>query len=279
MLTYTHVYRQRALIVPAILGGLIFTPRLPAQVGLGLAPMRLEMRLSPGRQQSGALTLTNDSLAKTRIRAEILDFFIDPTETPQFERAFPQESEYSCRQWLSLNPMETELEPGATTLVRYTIRVPQEVTERSYHCAAGFTTMPTAEEMTATGLKTAVRIVAALYAVVGNPAVEGGLKEIKLEYVSEVQQAGWFAVVVMENHGLMHFRPSGELTLLGAEGQVVETSTFHPIPVLPKREQRFLFPLKEPITRGKYTLRARVDLGTHEIQEATAAVIVRSPNP
>jgi len=252
---------------------------LAAQVGLGLAPMRLEFRLAGGRQQSGSLTLTNGSAAKVRVRAEVLDFLIDDTDTPQFSRAYPQESDYSCRQWLSLNPMELDLEPGASTLVRYTMRLPQIVAERSYHCAAGFTTLPTAEQMTGTGLRSAVRIVAAFYVVVGNPAVEGGLKEINLEYVADPKQPGWRAVVVMENRGLMHFRPAGELALLAPEGGVLETTSFQSIPVLPKREQRFLLPLKGPIAPGKYTLRARVDLGTREIQEATAAVMARLPNP
>jgi hypothetical protein len=42
--------------------------------------------------------------------------------------------------------------------------------------------------------------------------------------------------------------------------------------VLPKRDQRFLFPLKLSAGPGKYTLRARVDLGGSEILEATSVV-------
>ena len=276
---HTHIHCKCAVILFAGLAGLAAAPRLAAQVGLGLAPMRLEIRLAAGRQHSGSVTLTNDSAAKVRIRAELLDFFIDDGQTPQFGRVWAQEASYSCRPWLSLNPMELELEPGATTMVRYTLRVPQGAGDGSYQCAAGFTTLATADQLTTTGLKTAVRIVAAFYAVIGNPAVEGGLKEIKLEYVPDPQQPGWRAVVVMENRGLMHYRPTGELALLAPGGEVLETSSFQSMPVLPKREQRFLFPLKGPISPGEYTLRARVDLGTREIQEATAAVMARMPNP
>ena len=52
---------------------------------------------------------------------------------------------------------------------------------------------------------------------------------------------------------------------------MVETSKFISLPVLPKRDQNFIFPL-ELTGPGRYTLRARVDLGGSEIQEATALV-------
>ena len=56
-------------------------------------------------------------------------------------------------------------------------------------------------------------------------------------------------------------------------GKVVESVKFVPLPVLPKRDQRFIFPLKLAGGPGKYTLRVRVDLGGSEILEATAVVV------
>lgn len=273
----SYLHRNCSLAL-AFLGAVAIARPLPAQVGLGLAPMRLELRLAPGAQHSGALTLTNDSRARLRVRTELLDFFIDSNETPQFDPALSQEAEFSCRSWLSLNPMEADLTPGFNLPVRYTIRVPQDTGDRSYHCAAGFTTLPPVEQITGTGLRTAVRIVAAFYVVVGQPAAQGGLKGIKLEPFSESGKLLWRAVVLVENRGLMHLRPTGALAVLDEEGKVVETAAFQPLPVLPRREQRFLFPLKAPTTGGRYTLRVRADLGTGEIQEATAAA-VPSPNP
>ena len=257
-----------------VTAGLLLAMALPlsAQLGLALAPMRVDLRLAPGQQYSGSLALTNDSTAKGRIRAELLDFFIDASASPQFVRSVPAEGEYSCRSWLSLNPTEMELQAGAHTAVRYTLRVPSNATERSYHCAAGFTTLPPAEQVAGTGIRMAVRAVAAFYVVVGNPPVEGGVKEVKLERVEDPKQSYWQAVVVLENHGLMHFRPSGEMAVLDAEGKTIETAVFVPMPVLPKREQRFLFPLKLATLPEKFTLRARVDIGLHEIQEVTAVV-------
>ena len=252
-----------------------------AQVGLGLAPMRVELRMAPGQQYSGSLKLSTESGEKVRVRAEMLDFNIDARDTPQFERDLPQEAAYSCKKWLSLNPMEIELEKGGFLLVRYTLRLPADLPEGSYNCAAGFTTLPTAEQATGMGMRMAVRAVAAVYVTVGSPPIHGRLKEIKLEPLpagKESEPAGWQAVAILENSGLMYFRPTGKLEVLDAEGKVVETADFPSLPVLRQRDQCFLFPLKTHLEAGHYKLRVRIDIGTGEIQEGSLDVSVE-PTP
>jgi hypothetical protein len=239
--------------------------------------MRTEVRLAAGGRHSGALALSNDSVARTRVSAEVLDFYIDDTTNPQFGRDWPAEAEYSCRKWLTVNPMEAEVDPQGQLLVRYSLRVPQEAAERGYHCAVGFSTLPVAGNLSATGIRTAVRVVAAFYVTVGSPQVAGVVKSMRIEPVPHSPEPAWRAVVVIENTGDVYFRPTGQLDLLDAAGNPVETAAFHPMPVLPRRDQQFLFPLglRAP---GTYRMRARVDLGTQEIQEATATVVAAKPN-
>jgi hypothetical protein len=248
-----------------------------AQMGLGLSPMREDLKLAPGAAHSGILNLANTTDQTVRVVAETLDFYLDSTATPQFGPDYKQEADFSCRQWLVANPMEIELNSKAQIAVRYTVRVPPTATARSYHCAIGFTTQPTAENTSPMGLRSAVQIVAAIYVVVGQPALQGTVKDLKLEYLPNAKNPIWQAVVTINNAGLMHFRPEGDLDVLNENGVVVETAHFVPMPVLPMRDQNFLFPLK--LAAGKYTLRVRVDLGGNEIQEATALVVAAKPAP
>ncbi|MBZ5542244.1 MAG: hypothetical protein LAO07_01015 [Acidobacteriia bacterium] len=276
-----RLYRTVAILLGLLtLGG---AAPARAQLGLGLVPMRLELKLAPGQQQSGTLRLSSESGEKVRIRAEVLDFYIDDKSTPQFLRDVPQEAANSCKKWLSLNPMEIEISKGGFLMVRYTLHLPTEVPEGSYNCAAGFTTLPSAEQQTAgMGVRMAVRIVAAFYVQVGSPAVRGRLKEIKLEPAPPAKDskvAGWQAVVVLENRGRMYYRPTGKIEVLDAGGKVMETADFPSLPVLRERDQRFIFPLKSELAAGHYKLRADVDLGTGEIQEASADVVVDAPEP
>ena len=273
MHTQYHIPRHGKLAVIGALAILALAGKASAQVGLGLVPMREELTLSPGAPHSGVLRLYNDSPEEVRVVAELLDFYIDPTGTPQFGPQYPQEADFSCRTWLSVNPMETELAGNSEVLVRYTVRPPVDASVRSNHCAIGFSTQPTASMVRGTGLRTAVQVVAAIYVVVGKPAAEGWIKDLKLEYVPDPRQPGWRAVMVLANPSLMHFRPNGNLDVLDETGKVVESARFVPMPVLPKRDQRFLIPLKLGTGPGKYTLRARVDLGGDDIEEATAVVV------
>jgi len=281
MSTHHHVYSQRTLALFGALFMLGGTRLAQAQVGLGLVPMRVELRMAPGQQYSGSLKLSNEADAKLRVRAEMLDFNIDANATPQFERDLPQEVAYSCKKWLSLNPMEIEFEKRGASMVRYTLRVPAELPEGSYNCAAGFTTLPAAEQVTSLGMRMAVRVVAAFYIVVGSPPILGKLKEIKLNPLPAGKGSepnSWQAVVVLENSGIMFYRPSGKLEVLDAAGKVVETAELPSLPVLRQRDQRFLFPLKTHLEVGHYKLRAQVDIGTGEIQQGTLDVAVESPS-
>jgi hypothetical protein len=239
--------------------------------------MRIELRMAAGQQYSGSLKLSSESDARVRVRAEMLDFDIDTQATPQFERDLPQEAAYSCKKWLSLNPMEIEIDNRTALMVRYTLRLPKDLPEGSYNCAAGFTTLPPVGQAAGMGMRMAVRVVAAIYVVVGSPPIVGELKAIKLEPLTrwkESEPESWQAVVVFENRGLMFYRPTGKLEVLDGEGKAVETAELPSLPVLRQRDQRFLFPLKTRLEAGHYKLRTRVDIGTGEIQQGSLDVAV-----
>lgn len=260
----------------------VIAPAAHAQLGLGLAPMRVELRMAPGQEYSNSVKLSSQSGLSTRVRAEVLDFNIDEAATPQFERSLPTEGATSCKKWLTLNPMEMEIDKDGYLNVRYTIHLPEGLAEGSYNCAAGFTTLPVASQSNSgVGLSMAVRIVAAFYVVVGKPVIIGKLEEIRMEPVASTRDhdAGFQAVVVLNNSGRMYFRPTGKLDVLDAEGKTIESADFQSLPVLRERSQRFVFPIKQRLAAGQYKLRVRVDIGTGELQEGTANVTVDAPVP
>ena len=206
-----------------------------AQIGIGLSPMRVEMKIGPGQSYSGALELTNETGGRMRIRGELLDFTLDKSMTPQFARSMAQEAEWSCRQWLTVNPMETEIADREKLVIRYTIRIPQSAPARGYHCAAGFTAMAPAGEAKAIGIRNVVRAVAAFYATIGDHHPKGEVAGLALEKAGDSN----IAVLMLRNDAEVHIRPSGRLDVLNAGGQAIETVPLPAFPVLPRREQRF----------------------------------------
>jgi len=245
---------------------------LRAQVGLGLSPMRLELPLAPGAVHSGALDLTNEAEAATRVRAELLDFYMDESTTPQFARNLPREASNSCRAWLTVNPMEFEALQGQHSIIRYTIRVPANAEPRSYYCAAGFTALPRAEQLKQTGLRTTVRVVAVFYVIVGAPSTLGQISGLSFEAAQDAKAQAPRVVLSLRNDGDYYFRPAGEVSLMAGDGRPVEVIKLPSFPVLPRREQRFVLPVTKASPVEVRMLKARVDIGNHEIQEATVQV-------
>lgn len=277
MFTHSKLHGHSVPVTPRlVLAGLLWIGLASGEVGLGLSPMRLEFNSRAGAVQTGSLTLRNEATTPVRVRTELLDFHLDAAATPQFETSFKEEADYSCRNWLSVNPMETEIGPRQSVQVRYTLRVPSATTVRSFHCAVGFNSLPTATQARESGIRAAVRMVAAFYVVVGEPAIEGEVSDVKFEPTSNSPDQRWQAVVTIRNWGHRYFRPNGGVELLDSGGTVVTQSDFPALPVLPNRSQRFLIPLGVKPVEGRYALRTRVTIGTPEIQEAVVPVVVTS---
>jgi len=167
--------------------------------------------------------------------------------------------------------MELEIAPRSQVLVRYSIRVPASASERGYHCALGFRTLPAAREAAGTSIGTAVRMITVFYLTIGKPVVTGVIKDVKLERMPQSSGSPWQAVVIMENTGLVLYRPTGQVEVVDARGKVVESLKLTSFPALPKRRQRYVLPLKTQLSPGAHTLRARIDVGG-EIQEALVEV-------
>jgi hypothetical protein len=109
--------------------------------------------------------------------------------------------------------------------------------------------------------------------------VDGGVKQICLEATRDGDRTSRRGVVIIENRGTMYFRAAGDLSVLNPDGKVIESVPFPGIPILPKREQQFLFRLQTPLAPGGHLLRSRVDIGANEIQEAVVPVVVEPPKP
>lgn len=241
---------------------------LMAQIGIGLSPMRVELKIAPGQGYSGALELTNEAGGRMRIRAELLDFGLDQTMTPQFARNIDGEKQWSCRDWLTLNPMESEIGDGEKLLIRYTIRVPKDAAAKGYHCAAGFTSLPPVSEAKVTGIRNTVRAITAFYAILGASNGRGEVTGLSIERTGNEQSA----VLVVRNETDYHIRPEGDIEVISADGTVIETQRVPSFPVLPKRTQRLVVPIKTG-PAGIAVVRAKVELGTNEIQEAAIRVV------
>ena len=251
-----------------------------AQVGLALAPARAELSIKVGEQRSGTLKVLSQSAQPVHLRSEVLDYEIDENATARYERELPREKSASCKSWLTLSPAEFDIKKDGVLNVSYSLHPPAGLTEGSYACAAGFTTLPNWPQPTESGNRGASNLFATVFVTIGSPAVSGSIKEVKVEPVGTKSKspAGWRAVVVIENSGTMYFRPKGTFEVLSLDGKTIEAFDFPSLPVLRQREQRFIFPINSNLGPGSYRFRVRISLG-NKIQEKLADVVVDTPTP
>jgi len=271
MFTYSdlHHHRQLGLAVLCLAGTLIAPATARAQFGLALSPMRVEVNLAPGSQHTGSLAIGNSESQTGRFRTEILDVSIDKEAVPQFEKEIASEAQFSCKNWVTVNPMEAEIAAQSQMPVRYTFRVLAGVPPRTYHCALGFTSLPDPKKQQASmGIVALLRLTGTFYITVGNPEPAGEIKQISIEKIDAPDTAGYRAVISVENSGLTNLRGAGKVDIVNEGGEVVQSGDFPPVVILPNRTQRLPIVLGKQLTDGSYTLRARVNLGNGEIQEA-----------
>jgi hypothetical protein len=234
--------------------------------------MRAEIQINAGGQHTETVRLSNDSDSVTRVRAETLDFFIDDALTPQFGADYAKEKDFSCREWIQINPREFELEAKGTMRVRYTLQVPASATEGEYHCGAGFVTLPPiAEGGVGMGVRTAVRAVTSIYVIIGKPSSVPALKDLS---VRSLPDGTWQVAALFKNDGRRLFRVSGFLEVQDANGKVIEKLEYPTFPVLPEREQLFPLTLKEPLAPGKYVVHTQADVGLPSVLDASTSVTV-----
>jgi len=270
MFTLRHLYDHRKLTLAALALGLTALPQpARAQNGFALSPMRTELNLAPGVQRNGSLAIANEAPEPGRFRTEILDLSIDKEAVPQFEKDIPSEKDFSCKDWVTVNPMEGEVPGRSETLIRYTFRVPPESPARTYHCALGFTSLPDPrKQQGAMGIVALLRLTSTFYITVGNPPPAGEVKQVSIEKINAPETSGYRAVISVENSGLTNLRGAGKVDVLNEGGEIVQASDFPPVVILPSRTQRLPLVLGRKLTAGNYTLRTRVNLGNGEIQEA-----------
>lgn len=281
MLTIRFLYHYRKLkLAPLVLCLTALSQPARAQFGLALSPMRTELNVAAGSQRNGSLTIANDSKEPGRYRAEILDLSIDKEAVPQFEKSIPSETGFSCKDWVTANPMEAEIVGSGLVIVRYTFKVPADAPERTYHCALAFTELPDPKKQQgAMGIVALLRLASTFYITVGHPSPAGEVKQIAIEKINAPETAGYRAVISVENSGLTNLRGAGKVEIVDEGGKIVQSSEFPAVVILPSRTQRLPVVLDKKVTDGNYTLRTRVNLGNGEIQEATLRFKLPAPAP
>jgi P pilus assembly chaperone PapD len=240
----------------------IFAPVLlaSAEVSIGVAPIRVEHFFREGEKGTDMILVTNEGTTPTRLKVSIEDWTLTKEGTPVFMKV--EKNPYSCAEWVRINPVDFRVGPGQRREVRYTITVPQGISERGYRAAIIFETV--AEATPGEKIKRVLvqgRIVTILYQVVGKPIPKGHAKSLR----AELKKTGIDFVLALQNTGNVHFRTKGTLTVKDSTGQKLVETGLPDVPVLPESEREIKISSGKLLPRGSYAALAVIDIGNKDL--------------
>jgi P pilus assembly chaperone PapD len=236
-----------------------------AQVSVEVSPLRVELASGPGGTHTQAVTLSNQGKEPVRIRAQVMNWFLSPDGTPQFQAPIPAvEQPYGAATWVRLAPPEQVVAPGEVGTVRFTTTIPKDVADGGYRTAIMFDVGPASGDLAAARrqVRFRSRVATLVYLTIGKPQ-----PVVDLTNLVTRTPAGQPAQVVatLRNTGRVHVRTTGVLTLYDAGGKVVRELDVPNVPVLPESERELAIPTakegQDPLPPGEYRVEVKLDIG------------------
>lgn len=280
-------YALTCVVGLGVLLGFTGLARPQGLLQLSLAPMRVDVQhLKPGDSHTGFATVSNSSERPQHMVIRAADWLLNNQALPEYSEPGTWPA-YSCSAWIVANPTEFDLAPGRSQRVRFTLSVPGQVSERGYHCALIFQTVPGASPgLQANTLRTQLRLVTTFYAAVGSPVPQPHVDSFSLAPVTDAPASGgggtekpkWLIQLTLSNTGNTHYRAEGSIKLFDGSEKLLETFSLESAPVLPETQRRFSWPFPGNLAPGEYRLHGIFDFGLKALQEIEKTITV-SPSP
>ena len=219
------------------------------------------------------LTLDADQ-PETRFKARIEDWWRSADGAQSFYGE-PGTLRHSCGPWVSLNPVESSVKPGATMIVRITVSVPQEMASGGYWCALTVDEIPDPLAIqTGVGVKFVASVSTGIFVNVG--AIERAARIVDLQIDADT------VLVKLRNEGNAPVGIDGRLEFYAAGASAPTATVVVPRGTLltePTVDGTLITKLPPPsqLPSGRYRVRAILDYGApHYIGAEREIELVRA---
>ena len=239
--------RWQALLAGAFVFVALFLSYLNAEA-ISVSPLTFEINVNPGEKLENYITATNNDGAKTRYRIEAEDFVpIGEEGSVVLEHDAP--AAISAKRWLSFEPAEFEIEPGASQQVKFTISVPLDAEPGGKYTSLLVSTAPIGLPEGAVGLAQKVGsllLIRVAGAVTEKISIESFGAPIFSEYPPLTLS------LRVKNSGTVHLKPAGYVLFRNWLGQEVERVSLPQLRVIPGTTRAIPIEWKPSWLMGKY---------------------------
>lgn len=253
-----------AAVMPMLVSGQALpnqvSSQAPADDGIGVAPARFELPMSPGSEKTVVVNVIYNSTSgesqPCRLVASLGDWSILPSGEAEYYKAGEQAN--SACAWLTYSPGEITALPGKIHPIRVTISVPKDAKPGDHLAALFVEARPDNLKVDQNRRQVILRfrMAALFYIMVPQLTKKGSLKDLK----TEVSEQGILVTPTLKNDGNSHLRPVHSVKVLDSAGALVaEFPETESLPVLAGAEMSRPLVIQKSLAAGAYSVRYRID--------------------
>jgi P pilus assembly chaperone PapD len=263
--------KVRGIFLLTLLIILLFPPCARTQIYFGITPIRVELSGNRGESITDIFYVRNNASSPIRLRVYVENWTLREDGTPVFIGA--DDTSYSCKDWIKVNPQDFRLNPEEIKVVRYTLSIPDAIDDAGFHASVSFENVPlTAEKLKASKMRFTGKISAVVYVKVGNVDPDGEICDMRM-----TEEKNPPAIVLsIKNTGKTHFRTNGTIEIRNTRGKKVHEVTIPDSVALPESERKIKCLFQEKPDPGTYEAFCKLDIGGKEILGFTKQLTIQN---
>lgn len=245
----------------AILSVLAIASPAQAQIGAEISPANAHVSAAPGTTLNGSLSVKNPTDVPISLAVGPSDFVLEPNNgiVP-----LPVGSlSTSMAPWMTVSSSSVNLQPGASTMLRYTISVPSTAKPGSHWGMILFqanTGPASGSSGNAVGMGVGVQVAFVIYVDIGTLNPDGRVTDITLSGGAGMNPQ--VATVTFQNTGDAYMRLQGRLEIRTTKGSLVGTYQLPVKASLPTGVTALEVTLDPKLGAGDYLATAILDYGS-----------------
>lgn len=202
---------------------------------LRVEPSRFIFEAEPGKQVTGTLQVSNNGAEPATVRAILSDWTLGPNN--ELKSLEPNTLKSTLHNWIKFNPRQFTIAPGKTQTVRFSIKIPQGISQVEQRGLIGFEqTIPYQGELTGADIK--VQVASTIY--VSIPPIERKCMVVGSQLEISSSEGNSSFHLNLRGIGSAHFRGTGSFQIyIPGEKEPITSGSLGPLVVLPEVETRF----------------------------------------
>lgn len=238
-----------------------------SMIGLHVRPMVIEITPYPGMKVQTDLEIRNASEQSQLVNFELHDLTQSENASWKIlepEAVTPANSEYSCKDWITLEKQTVTVGPLQTTAIKVKLKVPPKT--QGFYLAGITATLQPAEAKEGIGM--AVRFLVPVLIQIRARAVREDvvLEDVGMQFIEETSRtaAKTVAVMTIANEGKTYAKIKGNALLkkrVGDKWRRITEIDFVETKIIPGIHARLVTTIDKQLPSGQYQLFGQLEIG------------------